>query len=65
MVDYIKKCIRTIPHFPKPGVMFRDIITLLQDPEGFRRACDYFYKRYNEKDINILLLFPLFSHQCF
>jgi adenine phosphoribosyltransferase len=32
--------IRTIPDYPKPGVMFRDITTLLGDPRGFRRAVD-------------------------
>ncbi|MBM3503093.1 MAG: adenine phosphoribosyltransferase [Alphaproteobacteria bacterium] len=32
----IKSRIRTIPNFPKPGIMFRDITTLLQDPVGFR-----------------------------
>ncbi len=32
----IKSRIRTIPNYPKPGVMFRDIMTLLQDPVGFR-----------------------------
>ncbi|MCU0804461.1 MAG: adenine phosphoribosyltransferase [Burkholderiales bacterium] len=32
----IKALIRTIPHYPKPGVMFRDITTLLKDPDGFR-----------------------------
>ena len=31
----IKSRIRTIPNYPKPGVMFRDITTLLQDPVGF------------------------------
>ena len=34
----IKSRIRTIPDHPKPGVQFRDITTLLQDPEGFRLA---------------------------
>jgi adenine phosphoribosyltransferase len=32
----IKSRIRTIPDYPKPGIMFRDITTLLQDPVGFR-----------------------------
>jgi len=32
----IRSLIRTIPDYPKPGVMFRDITTLLQDPTGFR-----------------------------
>jgi adenine phosphoribosyltransferase len=35
-----KSLIRTIPHYPKEGVMFRDITTLLQDPFGFRKAVD-------------------------
>ncbi|RPJ09231.1 MAG: adenine phosphoribosyltransferase [Deltaproteobacteria bacterium] len=32
----IKSRIRTVPHYPKQGVMFRDITTLLKDPVGFR-----------------------------
>ena len=41
-----KSLIRTVPHYPKPGVMFRDITTLLKDATGFRLAvtslADYF-----------------------
>jgi adenine phosphoribosyltransferase len=36
----IKSLIRTIPHYPKQGVMFRDITTLLQDPAGFTRTIE-------------------------
>lgn len=36
----LKTVIRTIPDYPKPGIMFRDITTLLADPRGFRRAID-------------------------
>lgn len=36
----LKKIIRTIPDYPKPGIMFRDITTLLGDPRAFRRAVD-------------------------
>jgi adenine phosphoribosyltransferase len=32
--------IRTIPDFPKPGIVFRDITTLLRDPEGYAAAID-------------------------
>lgn len=32
----IKSRIRTVPHYPKPDVMFRDITTLIKDPVGFR-----------------------------
>jgi len=34
----LKKCIRSIPDFPKPGIMFRDITPLLRDPAAFREA---------------------------
>jgi len=36
----IKSRIRTIPDYPKPGIMFRDITTLLLDPIGFRKTID-------------------------
>ena len=34
----LKRLIRTIPDYPKPGILFRDITTLLGDAEGFREA---------------------------
>jgi adenine phosphoribosyltransferase len=42
----IKSRIRTVPHYPKQGVMFRDITTLLKDPVGFRVTINEFVKRY-------------------
>lgn len=36
----LRELIRTIPDFPKPGVMFRDVTTLFADARGFRMACD-------------------------
>jgi adenine phosphoribosyltransferase len=36
----LKAKIRRIPGFPKPGIVFRDITTLLQDPEAFRQAVE-------------------------
>src|ERR1700748_151260 len=36
----LKAAIRTIPDYPKPGIMFRDITTLLGDARAFRRAGD-------------------------
>ncbi len=47
----IKDKIRTVPNWPIDGVMFRDITTLLQEPEIFRETCDLLYDRY--KDIKI------------
>jgi adenine phosphoribosyltransferase len=36
----IKKYIRTIPDYPKPGIMFRDVTTLMGEPRAFRRSVD-------------------------
>jgi adenine phosphoribosyltransferase len=36
----LKSLIRTIPDYPKPGIMFRDVTTLLGDPAGFRAAIE-------------------------
>ena len=39
-VEALKAAIRDVPDFPKPGVVFKDITTLLQDPVLFRRSID-------------------------
>src|SRR3954471_1434330 len=41
-----KDAIRTIPDYPKPGIMFRDITTLLGNPRAFRRAIDELVQPY-------------------
>lgn len=38
--EYLRTVIRSIPDYPKPGIVFRDITTLLQDPCAFRRSID-------------------------
>jgi adenine phosphoribosyltransferase len=52
MVDEIKSKIRTIPDFPKQGVLFRDITTLLKDPNGLRDVMKYFKIRYKGRKID-------------
>ena len=39
-VSDLKSLIRTIPNYPKPGVMFRDVTTLLGNPKGFKAAIE-------------------------
>jgi adenine phosphoribosyltransferase len=43
---YIREHIRTVPDWPEPGVMFRDITPLLADPKVFRVLIDQFVHRY-------------------
>ena len=44
--ETLKRAIRTIPDYPKPGILFRDITTLLGHPRAFRRAVDELVQPY-------------------
>lgn len=48
----LKSTIRTIPNWPKQGVMFRDITTLLKDPKAFEHVIETFYERYKGQKID-------------
>lgn len=39
-IESLKRAIRDVPDFPKPGIVFKDITTLLKDPASFRQAMD-------------------------
>jgi adenine phosphoribosyltransferase len=47
----LSSLIRTIPDYPKPGILFRDITTLLKDPAGFRFVIDSFVGRHRGSGI--------------
>jgi len=51
MVDHLARLVRTIPDYPKPGILFRDITTLLRDPHGFREVVDLLVGRYRSHGI--------------
>lgn len=53
--DSLKKLIRDIPDFPKEGILFRDITTLLKDPKGLKEIIDIFSERYKNKGIKYVL----------
>ena len=50
--ESIKAAIRTVPDWPKPGVQFRDITTVLQDRTAFRKLIDAFVHRYHGQAID-------------
>lgn len=51
-MDHLKSLIRTIPDFPKPGIQFRDITTLLQNPWGFKRTVDELVSHYKYSPVD-------------
>ena len=52
--EQLEKDIRAIPDFPKPGILFRDITTLLNDAQAFARVLDYLESRYKNSDIDFI-----------
>ena len=52
--EFFKAQIRTVPDWPKKGVMFRDITPLLQDPRTFRLLVDVFVLRYMDRRIDVV-----------
>jgi adenine phosphoribosyltransferase len=51
-MEEIKKFIRDVPDFPKPGILFKDITPLLQSPEAFQKVIGLFIERYQGKPID-------------
>ena len=51
----LKAQIRNIPDFPKPGILFRDITTLLKDKRAFKLAVDTLAKKYKNKKIDLVV----------
>lgn len=52
---YIESIMRTIPDFPEPGIIFRDITTALKDAKGLRVIMDDFINRYKNQGIDYVL----------
>jgi adenine phosphoribosyltransferase len=52
MHDYLTRSIRSIPGFPKPGIVFRDITTLLKDPVALRQAADAIATHYAQAGVS-------------
>lgn len=52
--EKLKLLIRNIPDFPKKGVVFRDITTLLRDKDGFREMIDSVTEKYRNSDVDLV-----------
>tara|TARA_B100001123_G_C15337776_1_gene1033541 strand:+ start:49 stop:570 length:522 start_codon:yes stop_codon:yes gene_type:complete len=54
-IDKIKNSIRNIPDFPQPGIQFKDITTLLMDPEIFSKCIEIFYDEFKNSGIDAVV----------
>ena len=53
--DYLKSLMRTVPDFPKPGILFYDITTILKDSKGYAALVDGLAAHYIGKPIDLVL----------
>jgi len=51
----VEDFVRTIPDFPEPGIMFRDITTVMQSPEGFKLAIDELQNLVKDLDFDVVV----------
>ena len=54
-MEALKSRIRHVPDFPKPGILFYDVTTLLRDPQGFKLAIDSLATPYMGKPIDVVV----------
>src|SRR6266550_177149 len=54
-MDSLKTRIRHVPDFPKPGILFYDVTTLLRDPEGFRLSIDSLAEPHHDRGISLVV----------
>lgn len=53
--DLLGKAIRTIPDFPKPGIQFKDITTLLHNTEAYNYSIDLFQQQFEESNLDVVV----------
>src|SRR5260370_6947164 len=54
-MDHLKALIRAIPDYPKPGILFYDLTTLLQNPAGFHELVDNLCDHYAGKSVDVVV----------
>ena len=53
-IERIKNIIRNVPDFPKPGIQFKDITTLLMNKDAFCEVIEIFYSAFKDKEIDVI-----------
>ncbi len=53
-LEVLKSKIREVPDYPKQGISFKDLTTLMKDPEAFKKVVDILYNRYKDENIDVV-----------
>jgi adenine phosphoribosyltransferase len=55
LMEQLKKLIREVPDYPKPGILFYDLTTLLKDPRGFHTLVDQMCTHYADRRVDVVV----------
>ena len=53
-LELVRDCIRDVPDFPKPGILFKDIAPLLEDAAGFRATIELLAQRWRPEQLDVI-----------
>lgn len=53
-IQRISDAIRVIPDFPKPGILFQDVTTILLDPQAFKDSIDIMAEKYASEGVDVI-----------
>lgn len=55
MLEQLQQKIRDVPDFPKKGIIFKDITTLIKDPVAFHQVIDHFYEQFKNDQVDYVV----------
>lgn len=55
-LEYLKNSIQSIQDYPKPGILFRDVTSLLEDPKAYALSIELLAERYKDAGITLSLI---------
>ena len=52
--EYVRSTVREVPDFPKPGILFLDVTTIVKDPKAFNLCIDFLYEKFKDEKIDYI-----------
>ena len=62
-LEYLKNSIKSIQDYPKPGILFRDVTSLLEDPKAYALSIELLVEKYKDAGIT-KMIYPVIAAVC-
>lgn len=53
-LEYVREHVREVPNFPKEGILFLDVTTIVKDPAAFNKCIDFLYEKFKDEKIDYI-----------